>query len=135
MISPDRKIIRRNRSENRNIQARRENLQIIINHDVTSRLCAGSSARINVKYTLSFWRCQIRWSSFLTSNEYSLVSSQGSLFVILFFSPFCDDYVYVFHSNKWWDHVIGCLSRKKIVILMLSFPFKSLMEPVISYFQ
>ena len=37
MISSDRKIIRRNRNENRNILARIDILQIIINHDVESR--------------------------------------------------------------------------------------------------
>ena len=39
--SSDRKLIRRNRSENRNILARIDNLQIIINHDVMSRVCGG----------------------------------------------------------------------------------------------
>ena len=54
MTSSDRKIIRRNRSETRNILSRIDNLQIIINHDAH----AASSAQINVDYILGFWRCQ-----------------------------------------------------------------------------
>ena len=50
MTSIDRKIIIRSRSENRNILARIDSLQININHDVKSRVCAGSPARINVDY-------------------------------------------------------------------------------------
>ena len=41
MISFDRKIIRRNRSENTNILTRIFNLQILMNPDVKSRVCAG----------------------------------------------------------------------------------------------
>ena len=48
MIWSDRTIIRRNRSENRKFLARIDNLQITINYDVKSRVCAGPSARINV---------------------------------------------------------------------------------------
>ena len=52
MISTDRKLIRRNSSESGNILARINNLQIIMNHDVKSRLCAGSTVRINLDYIL-----------------------------------------------------------------------------------
>ena len=54
MTSSDRKTIRQNRSENRNTLARIESLQVNINHDAKSRVCARSSARINVDYSLGF---------------------------------------------------------------------------------
>jgi len=75
MMSSDRKIIRRNRSGNRNIWSHIDHSQIIINRDVKSRVCAGSSARIIVYYILGFWRCQIWWSCFLTSIKirYSMI--------------------------------------------------------------
>ena len=41
MLSYDRKVIRRNRSEKRNILARLDILQIIINHDIQSRDAQG----------------------------------------------------------------------------------------------
>ena len=54
LISSDRNLIRRNMSENRKILARIDNLQIKNNHDVKSRVCAESSARINVDYISGF---------------------------------------------------------------------------------